>query len=60
MRRSDILYVLVIDMAFYKVYPDIICSIGYALVFITVVAMVVADDIQKWILKQPNIERLLC
>lgn len=49
MRRSEILLVLFIDMAYYGIYPDLHGSIGYALVLVSVLGMAAANDIQSWI-----------
>jgi len=48
-RRTEILLVLFIDMAYYSIFPDAISGVGYGLVLFSVCGIVVANDIQKWI-----------
>ena len=49
MRRTEILYVLVIDMVYYQVFPNPTGVAGYLLVFMSVVGMSAADKVQTWI-----------
>ena len=49
MRRTEILYVLVIDMVYFRVFPNPTGVAGYLLVFCSVVGMSAADKVQAWI-----------
>jgi len=49
MRRLDILLVMLVDMIFFNIFPDVLETFGYIIVFASVCLMVVADNIQKWI-----------
>ena len=49
MRRTEILYVMVIDIIYFKVYPNPTGVAGYLLVFFSVIGMAASDKIQNWI-----------
>ena len=49
LRRSEVLMVLIIDVTYYHIFPDIVESIGYVLVLSSLVGMTMADEIQDWI-----------
>ena len=49
MRRSEILLVLLIDMAYYHTFPDAVEGVGYGLVLVSVLGMALAGDIQQWL-----------
>ena len=50
MRRTEVLMVLVVDVAFYSIYPNTVGAVGYGLVVVSSFGMVLA----------PNIEKRLC
>ena len=47
MRRTEVLMVLVVDVAFYSIYPNTIATVGYGLVIASSFGMILAPKIEK-------------
>ena len=47
MRRSEIIMVLLVDMLYYHIFPDLLGGVGYGLVLFSVLGMAAANDIQQ-------------
>ena len=41
--------VLIVDVAFYSIYPNTIAAVGYSLVIASSFGMVLAPNIEKWL-----------
>ena len=52
-RRTEVLMVLVVDVAFYSIYPNVIGAVGYCLVIVSSLGMVLAPNIEKRLCSKP-------